>query len=353
MPFKEAKVYNDGSHYIAIPQTKKPTKQRVRSHSEAVIIVELPSAKDDAISVPLVDKGTQLSFVFDDVNNSIDYKLEKNSDKVKPQKQENLAPIITKKMTKKELFNTLYAEHSHLSKSKRKSTIISAMRPYFQTDDAVDEYVCEQLLRKQRNLITRRIRCVRKMNLQEFNYFVTFTYDGKLHTENTFSKKLKSCLSRYRSRKDWKYIGVWERSPTKKRLHFHGIFYIPDGTMPGFMIQKTDYNTTTKKQQVTNQNTYFNDNFGRSSFEPIENQNGLLDAISYIFKYLEKSGERIVYSRGLPQYFISDILDDDIVCRIGLEDKKLLLFDNFTCLDEGLVMGSVSKEVIQQMPKSN
>ena len=48
-----------------------------------------------------------------------------------------------------------------------------------------------------------------------------------------------------------------------------------------------------------------------------------------------------------------DIMDDDIVCTIGQEDKKLLLFDNFKCWDEGCLMGKVSPEVISQMRKSN
>lgn len=40
-------------------------------------------------------------------------------------------------------------------------------------------------------------------------------------------------------RKGWKYVGVWERSPEKQRLHFHGIFYIPEGTMPGMLLEST------------------------------------------------------------------------------------------------------------------
>ena len=69
-------------------------------------------------------------------------------------------------------------------------------------------------------------------------------------------------------------------------------------------------------------------------------------------KYIEKTDEKIVYSKGLPQFFISDILDNDIVCTIGQEDKKLLLFDDFMCLDEGCFMGNVCPEVIAQMRKS-
>ena len=70
-------------------------------------------------------------------------------------------------------------------------------------------------------------------------------------------------------------------------------------------------------------------------------------------KYLEKTGERIVYSKGLPQFFISDIMDEDIVCTIGQEDKKLLLFDDFYCLNEGELIGKVCPEVINQMRMCN
>ena len=40
-------------------------------------------------------------------------------------------------------------------------------------------------------------------------------------------------------------------------------------------------------------------------------------------------------------------------CPFGLEDKKLLLFDDFLCWDEGCLIGTVSKETIALMPKSN
>ena len=73
--------------------------------------------------------------------------------------------------------------------------------------------------------------------------------------------------------------------------------------------------------------------------------------MGYLMKYLEKSGEKIIYSKGMPQYFISDILEEDVVCRIGQEDKKLLLFDDFSCFDEGVYIGQVSKETIAQMRK--
>lgn len=154
-------------------------------------------------------------------------------------------------------------------------------------------------------------------------------------------------------RKGWKYVGVWERSPEKQRLHFHGLFYIPSGSMPGRLIEVLDYSPVKKKVQRTIQNTYFNEHFGRSDFEEVEDRTLLGNAIAYILKYIEKTDEKIVYSKGLPQYFHSDILDEDVVCRIGQEEKKLLLYDDFLCLNYGEVMGKVSKKTIERMRKSN
>ena len=101
------------------------------------------------------------------------------------------------------------------------------------------------------------------------------------------------------------------------------------------------------------EHTYFNERFGRSDFKPVVDRRMLGEAVAYLTKYMEKTGEKIVYSKGLPQYFISDILDEDVVCTIGQEDRKLLLYDNFNCWDEGCLVGPVSKEVIAQMRKSN
>lgn len=146
---------------------------------------------------------------------------------------------------------------------------------------------------------------------------------------------------------------MWERSPGKQRLHFHGLFRIPEGTLPGALIEKEDYNLTTHRRQITHQNTYFNERFGRSDFEAIDDKSKLGHAVAYILKYIEKTGEKIVYSKGLPQYFLSDVMDEDIVCPYGIEDKKLLLYDDFRCWDEGVLMGKVSKDVIDRMPKSD
>ena len=76
-------------------------------------------------------------------------------------------------------------------------------------------------------------------------------------------------------------------------------------------------------------------------------------AVRYLIKYIEKSNEKMVFSRGLPTYFLSDVMEDDVVCKMGMYDQKLLLFDNFICWDDGEYVGEVSKETIKKMRKAN
>ena len=133
--------------------------------------------------------------------------------------------------TKRKLFDELYKTYYSERKRTRRKLILQTMLPYFKTADDAVMFVDKRLRQKQENFIARRIRMTRKASLTNFNYFVTFTYDSTLHTEESFKKKLKKALSNFAVRKGWRYIGVWERSPEKKRLHFHGMLHVPEDTI--------------------------------------------------------------------------------------------------------------------------
>lgn len=346
MPYGECKIYFDGSHYIGIPHTTRPSRRRPKPPEEEIVVTEkeIEPTIETEENVRAEESAPS--------NDDAPIALEKNTELSESEPQPEQQPKV-RTMTKKELFDELYQKYLNKPRRIKLELIAKEMLPYFKTEELSRIYVNENIERKLRNLIARRIRLTRKANLQEFNYFVTFTYDGKLHTEDSFRKGLKNCLRHLVERKQWKYIGVWERSPEKQRLHFHGIFYIPEGTMPGMLLDVNDYNFNTHNRQITHQNTYFNERFGRSDFELIDDMDKMGDALAYIMKYIEKSGEKIVYSKGLPQFFISDVMDEDIICFTGLEDKKLLLSDDFTCWDEGCYVGKVSKAVIAQLRKCN
>lgn len=289
MKFPQAKVYNDGSHYIAIPQTTQPWKKK---------------------------------------------KIQKKTNLMK-EKVENVLKE-SKGKTKTEMVKIAVEEVNKEIKDKK----------------IAEQIVKENIERLNRNAIERRKRLSRKAYLQKWDYFCTFTYDSSKLTEKDFKIKFLNCIKHQASRNGWKYIGVWEKSPTNERLHFHGLFYIP------IMVEKLeeikDYSTKTHKMQITNQNTFFLKKFGRNDFKKLPPVKAVLQqTIKYLMKYIQKTGEKIIYSKGVPTYFKTDILEEDIVCTIGQEDRKLLLFDNFMCLDQGEIIGQVSQEVIDKMPKAN
>lgn len=120
------------------------------------------------------------------------------------------------------------------------------MKDTFSSDTATKNFVEQNIERKKINAIKRKSRLMRKVYLQKWNYFVTLTYDSQKHTEESFKIKLLNTLKHLVSRKGWKYIDVWEISPNQ-RLHFHGIFYIPDNSMIGELVKTTDYSTKSKK----------------------------------------------------------------------------------------------------------
>ncbi len=344
MAYGETKVYYDGSHYIAIPHTERPKRYRPKPVEEEITVVETTDEGSETVKAtePLIsvvsDEKDEAEEVIADGNNGAEKAV--------------TASKIERKMTRKELFDELYKKYLDLPKKERHYKIMEGMEAYFDTVEQLKWYVDLGFERKYRNLVARRIRMVRKARLAQFNYFCTFTYSDEKQTEDSFKKGLQTCFRNLVYRNGWKYMGVWERSPEKHRLHFHGLFSISPEKMVGTLNEKRDFSTAQHRMQTILQNDYFEKRFGRNDFKEL-NPHLLGESIAYLMKYIEKTGEKIVYSKGLYQYFISDIMDEDIVCPTGQEGKKLLLFDNFKCWDEGLYVGRVCPEVIEQMRKCN
>ena len=354
MAYKDAKVYFDGSHYVAIPHTTRPKKLTRAPPPQTLRVTEaLQPYRDYEPYREDGDDGGFITLASDDDIPTVPTEAESENGK------RNVLPAsdTPKEMTYKQIFNEAYKETEGQRRAERTESIYRVMRPFFSDDDKTRTFVRVNMDRKQRNLISRRIRMCRKAAMQDFNYFCTFTYDDKLHTEESFRKRLKQTLGRFHTRSGWMYIGVWERSPVNKRLHFHGIFHIPENTLPGCFMKRNDYNFRKHDRVETVENSYFAERFGRNDMKEIGDKSEVGDALRYIMKYLEKSGERIVYSKGLYQFFISDILDDDVACEIAKGDlynsKKLVLFDDFACFDEGVYMGQASPETIARLRKVN
>lgn len=294
MPYQESKIYFDGSHYIAVPKENFPSRKGRKTAKKTIIQTDTP----------------------------------------------------------KERFETAYKESQALPKRERKKYIAEKLQDIFPNSGETAAFVASNIERKKINAAKRRIRLMRKVYLQKWNFFTTFTYSDEKHTEETFKKTLRNTLKHLVNRKGWKYIGVWERSASE-RLHFHGIFFIPENVMTGELKQVRDYSTKQHRMQTTYQNTRFSQQFGRNDFEELNTKSDIMLSVRYLLKYIEKSGEKLVYGGDLPTYFISDVMDEDIVCPTGIDDRKAVLFDDFNCWDEGCLVGKVSPDTISQLRKSN
>ena len=293
MNLLEAKIYYDGSNWIAIPHTERPYRQR--------------RPRD------------------------------------KPEKSERLQQF-ERRFTKVKG-----------GRAKRKAKLLQEFTPMFKDEDEAVNFVEQHFDRLSRNRWERYKRMIRRGYTNRWNYFCTFTYDSEKHTEETFRKRLMNTLYHLSNRRNWRYIGAWECGELNERLHFHALVYIPEGQMPGILEEHEDYSTKRHRREKSVQNSFFNERFGRSDFSAVNNAHEVGDSIKYMLKYISKNDEKVVYSRGLKTYFVSDILDEDIICPMGDEEQgfKYILAENFTCIRDGEIMGKVCPEVIEQMPRAN
>ena len=296
MPYRAAKISFDGSHYIATPQENFPQGHKRRRASR---------------------------------------------------------PLSVEETEKKAQFEAAYNESQQLPRKERKAFMRKAMEEVIPDKEQRKEYVERNNERKRVNSIRRKVRLSKKAYLQQWSFFCTFTFSDEKHTEESFRKSLRNTLKHLVARKGWKHIGVWERGGENGRLHFHGIFYIPPGGMVGEIVETKDYNTKDHRMQTAHQNTYFLERYGRNDFKVLDSSQEVQHSLGYLMKYIEKSGERLIYGGRLPTYFVSDVADEDILCPYGVDDRKAILADDFLCMTEGEVIGKVSPEVIEKMPKVN
>ena len=144
MQYRRTKIYFDGSHYIGIPYIKQSWKKR----------------------------------------------------KVKPAIKhiEDIKKV-------REIFNS--------SSGNRKEKIdktIEILDKYIKNIEKSTNLVNETIEKDNRNRIVRLTRLYRKANLQQWNYFCTFTYDSNRLSEEEFRVRFLNCIRHLSNRKDWKYI---------------------------------------------------------------------------------------------------------------------------------------------------
>lgn len=164
MPYGETKVYFDGSHYIAIPHTTRKTRPKRYSVEEEVEVVETKQSNE--LNTTNCDAETALI----EQNDLIETVSDMDAGNTETPLTGTIAkPKTKRKATRKALFEEFYKRSLSMRKRARKSFITDKMRPYFINEERLKDFIEQNLQRKQRNLISRRIRMCRKANLQTFN----------------------------------------------------------------------------------------------------------------------------------------------------------------------------------------
>ena len=302
------KLATDGGYnHIFFKEQKQPYRKRRYKPMEKrvdVEVSELAAVKNKTVKTA---KNTPIL--------SVDKPLGKESIEGEFEQEKGNKTV---KMTLRELFDFYYEAYEKEKWKGRWSKMMNHFRGYIPEERKRREFLQENFKRKRHNEKARKRRMDRKMSLNGFNYFVTFTYSDEKMTEEQFIKKLKAYLRNKVSRYGWKYIGVWEGLDGSVRLHFHALMYISDEALPGENYLERKYNPVTKQVETHTRNTEFNEKFGLSTIEEIIPQISYL-AYGYIMKYMNKGG-KMMMSRNCPTFI-----------KCGIKKKDLLLYTNEDC----------------------
>lgn len=351
MSLKKCKVYNDGSHFIAIkPTTGKKGVRRPRPPEEVIVVKDEQNLDKKTKNMENMERNSkniikeskeikELGELSISGLNIEDYIVDMETGELIPKGCTS---------TKADEFLKFYRQSVNMGWYEQVEFIVSKMRPYFKDEDSLYRYVVYKLQCRFRADMTRRLRCLRRAALHHFNYFCTFTYDSKKMDEQTFQKKLLTTLRHFAERKGWKYMGAWERGGDNDRLHFHALVYVPEGAMSGEIVVKHEYNVKTRRMEDRNANTFFDARYGRSTFDYIDGTALTLSkAVDYTLKYIEKDGGRMICSKGLRTFIETDIDEDDIITLLREDnDTKYILFDDFTVYRDGKELGEFSPGIL-------
>ena len=125
---RDMKIYFDGSHYIGIPKGAFPSK---KGRKRRVVKTMQQTQKEQTVETP-------------------------------PE-------------TTKERFETAYKESQSLPKKERKAHIKEALKEDFADKNDLAIFVDKHFERMKTNAIKRKVRLMRKLRLQDWNFFCTFT----------------------------------------------------------------------------------------------------------------------------------------------------------------------------------
>lgn len=179
------------------------------------------------------------------------------------------------------------------------------------SDEEYDAYMKDTV----HMLYMRKKRFRRKANLNEWNYFVTVTYDDDKMTAEQFVPAIRKTLSNFHSRYGWNYCAVFEAGAEGGRIHLHALMYIPDDQIHGKFFLRPQWSEKRHRYEFCNDHDYFHGRFGNCDFKRIDRAD-MRGTVNYLTKYMTKTDTKLIYSRGVPDEFRNVDVDVDDIFRI-------------------------------------
>ena len=177
------------------------------------------------------------------------------------------------------------------------------------------DYLNESLMRSKRLILDYALN-------NNFNYFVTFTFDSSKINRSNFNScknKILKALNNFKNRYDseFKYILVPELHSNGIAIHFHGLIFTSNMDFLKRLYFSKDYFTNVYRHD------FFFNRFGANCFIPIINSSERV--AFYITKYISKSNVRVFSN----SYFVSKGLNrSTTLISSNLKEFKDFIIDN-------------------------
>ncbi|MDE6294104.1 MAG: hypothetical protein K2L88_05745 [Clostridiales bacterium] len=248
-----------------------------------------------------------------------------------------------------DLFDSLYsvlksqpenAEYDKTSEEKeeiRQSLEYELVRQFYDVygyDDKSENEPCPLFIsRKLWNMTAayheRKKRFFRKKDQVRWTAWITITYsDEKFKSEEDFMRTLKTFFKNkaHADRGNWLVMGQFEHGEERGRLHFHGFFYIPQGTVSRELVNRSKFSDKEQKWHNYKADTELLEKFGDNEYEDITDatQKDIHAMAKYTDKmtrYMDKGG-KVFYSRHIPMDFELDVLGQDIFTKFTIVHKR-------------------------------
>lgn len=248
-----------------------------------------------------------------------------------------------------DLFDTLYrvlksspenseygkdSDEKQLIRQSIEFELIRQFREVYGYDDSIEPESCALFIsRKLWNMSAsyheRKKRFFRKKDQVRWTAWITITYsDDKFKSEEEFNRTLRTFFKNkaHKDRGDWLVMGQFEHGEENGRLHFHGFFYIPQGSASRELVNRSKYSDKKQAWQNYKADSELLEKFGDNEYVDITDAtqkdiHAMAEYTDKMTRYMDKGG-KVFYSRHIPMDFELEVLGKEMLTRFTVVHKR-------------------------------